>query len=129
MPVTAACHLEMITATAIIKYASTNMLVSRGVNLVHPPVIICWFCFRFRKINKVAADVLIPILSKNMVKPKILSTPFPKKVMMIVINEKAVSPATSACVLGFLYENIFGNTLSSLIANITLGLLISKTFT
>ena len=48
-----------------------------------------------------------------MVKFKMLSTPFPKNVMITVIIEKVANPATNAPVFGLVYENILGKNKES----------------
>src|SRR5687768_985685 len=75
------------------------------------------------------ADKIIPKQSRNIVKLKIVSNSLAQKTIRTQSAANALRDVVSASVPGFLLPNEKGNILSSLIAAITLGLLISKTFT
>ena len=100
IPINAAFTFLITTPAATKPKLKTKKEANRGVSLFHLPVTISWFTFLFLKIKMAAAEVLIPILSRNMVKDKILSTPFPKKVTTIAINANTVRPGTRAWFFG-----------------------------
>ena len=96
--------------------------------ILNMPVPSRW-AVRFRKINIVALEATIPKQSRNMVKLRIFSKVCAKNKMMIQMPAKTVREATSTSLLADFLANTPGNTPSSLIANITRGLLINKAFT
>jgi hypothetical protein len=75
------------------------------------------------------AENAIPKQSKNIVKLRILSNSFAQKIMNTQRVENTVNEVVSVSVLAFLYLKAGGKILSSLMAAITRGLLISKIFT
>lgn len=72
------------TAMATKAYNVTKKDASIGTYPLLLPFINSFPIPLFLNINKVKAAVHIPKLSKNIVNPKILSTPFPIKIMIIV---------------------------------------------
>src|SRR5882672_5556121 len=87
-------------------------------------------CFVFfLKIKIVAAESIMPEQSKKIVKLNILSNSFAQKIMMIQMAANTESETVSTSVLLLRFLKTGGRILSSLIAYITLGLLINKTFT
>ena len=87
----------------------------------------CFVLLRNQKM--LAADAAIPNESRKMVKLRIVSNVCAKTNVIIQIRAKAVNEITSTSLFSDFFWKMPGNTPSSLIANITLGLLISNTFT
>ena len=77
----------------------------------------------------VAADKIIPNESKKIVKLKMVSKFFDQKRIAIQRAANTVRETVITPVFVFVLLNTGGRILSSLIAYITLGLLINKTFT
>ena len=74
------------------------MTQNKGVQYCNEPVTESFPCFLFLNINNVAAEKLIPIQSRNMLKLNTSSTPFPKKVIKAVVIANTVNPGTNASV-------------------------------
>ena len=83
----------------------------------------------FRKIKMLPADNIIPKQSRKILKLKMVSNSFAQKTISIHKAANTLNEVVSTSVFIFRFLKLSGNILSSLIAAITLGLLISKTFT
>src|SRR4051812_30828109 len=84
-------------------------------------------CFvLLRKINIVAADKTIPKESRKMLKLKIVSKSFDQKMINTQSAVNTDNETVNTPVAVFVFLNTGGNILSSLMAYITLGLLINK---
>ena len=100
-----------------------------GYNFIWYMPVLFKCCVLRLRIKIVADDNIIPKQSKKIVKLKMVSNSFAQKIMSTQMLAKTVKETVSTPVLSFVFLNMGGNILSSLIANITLGLLINSTFT